>query len=73
MDMGRISDGIVGTMALVFGLHAIVTQRVTLADDVADDQIWLYGWRAVAIGLLFIAISIFCFACAFGFIHWDGA
>ena len=71
MDIERISSGVVGTMSLVFGIHAIVTKRVTLADDVADDQVWLYGWRAVAIGFLFMVISAFWFALAFGFIRWD--
>ncbi len=72
MDMERVADGIVGTLAIAFGIHAIVTKRVTL-DDVDDDgPVWFYGWRAVAIGCLLMAISAFCFAAALGFVHLDG-
>lgn len=72
MDMERISSGIIGTLAFAFGIHAIVTKQVALGDVEEDEQIWLYGWRAVAIGFLLIAVSAFCFASAFGFIDLDG-
>lgn len=40
-----------GIAALVFGVHAIVKRRLTIDDDGDDLQMWLRGWRSVAIGV----------------------
>lgn len=59
-----------GLVALAFGLHAIVTQRVTLTDENDDADTWLYGRRAVAIGCLGLVAAAVFFASAGGYIDW---
>lgn len=69
MDMERIYSGICGTLALVFGIYAIVTNRVQFGDEGDDAQVWLYGWRAIAIGFVALAVAVLFFVAAFGFIR----
>jgi hypothetical protein len=62
---------IAGIVLLAFGVHAIKTERVTFGDSEDNVQIWLYGWRAVAIGCLALAVAALFFLSAAGFIHLD--
>ena len=71
MDMERVSSGICGTVALVFGIYVAVTKRVQFGDVVDEAQMWIYGWRAVAVGLMMLALAALFFASALGFIRLD--
>ena len=60
-------------MTMTVTMTRIMMVIKTTMDDVDDDgPVWFYGWRAVAIGCLLMAISAFCFAAALGFVHLDG-
>ncbi len=59
---------LIGVVALVFGIHAVMTGRVTFGDDRDEVQVWLYGWRAVVVGFLAIAMAALLFASAAGFV-----
>jgi hypothetical protein len=60
-----------GIAALVFGLHALVTRRAAIGDDSDEPYMWLYGWRAVAIGCAAVLVAAVFFAAAAGFIQLD--
>jgi len=70
--MKLLSDGVCGVVALIFGVYVIATKRLTIGEDCEDVQMWLYGWRAIAVGSAAVAVAILCFASALGIIHLDG-
>lgn len=61
---------LVGMVSLVFGIRAVLTKRVTFGDEGDDYQVWLYGWRAVSIGFLALALAAMCFASIAGLISF---
>ncbi len=69
MDYEQLANGIIGVVALAFGLHTIVRKRVTIGENDEPEQMWLYGWRAVAIGFFSLAFAMLFFAAAFGLIQ----
>jgi hypothetical protein len=73
LDYERIANGVIGVVALVFGLHAIATRRVTVGEDDEPEQIWLYGWRAIALGCIALVFAVLMFASALGFIQISSA
>ena len=69
MDYERLENGVIGAVALAFGIHAIATKRVTIGEDYEPEQLWLYGWRAIAIGFIALSFAALMFASALGFIQ----
>ncbi|MEY2689535.1 MAG: hypothetical protein RL375_3734 [Pseudomonadota bacterium] len=53
--------------ALVFGVHTLITRRVKFGEDDDEYQVWLYGWRAVAIGLLALMLAAYFIASLLGY------
>ena len=70
MDYERLINGVIGVAALAFGLHAIATKRVTIGEDDDPEQMWLYGWRAIAIGIITLAFAALMFASALGLVQF---
>ena len=70
MDYERLTNGVIGLVALAFGLHAIATKRVTIGEDDEPEQMWLYGWRAIAIGIIALAFAALMFVAALGFVQF---
>lgn len=69
MGIAQVVALVVGAGALVVGLKAILTQKISIdwnADDEADH--WVYGWRAIAVGGICLLVSGFLFAGATGLI-----
>lgn len=66
--MAHLSEWLGAIVAAVCGLHAVVTKRVTFGDDL---QVWLYGWRAVAIGCATLLIAALLAAMALGLVSAD--
>lgn len=67
MNIEQLSGLVCGITALVVGLKAILTQGIAVdLDDADEPNLWLYGWRAVAIGYLFVLVSFLGFAIAAG-------
>lgn len=67
----QIMSALGGVAFLVIGVRAIVTRVVTITgEDGSEPHLWVYGWRAVAIGCLFVAVATVFFACASGYISW---
>ena len=60
-----------GIAALVVGVHFIVTRRATFTDENDEPHMWVYGWRAVAIGVVALAVSAVFFASAAKWIEWS--
>jgi len=56
----------VGAVALAFGARTLITKKAAFSSDDGETDFWFYGWRAILIGLLAIAISAICLASAFG-------
>jgi hypothetical protein len=70
MSGEQLVSALSGLVCLAVGLHAIVSRRVGISDEnSAEPHLWLYGWRAVAVGCLGIALSLLLFACAAGYIN----
>ena len=65
---------LVGVVFAGAGLHAIVTCKVAIGDEGEAPHLWLYGWRAVAVGIGGLVVAVLCFADAAGVIHmeWTG-
>lgn len=55
-----------GVMALVVGLHAIVTRKIAFGRGLEGPHLWLYGWRAVAFGIAAVLVAVAMFAQAAG-------
>lgn len=66
--MAHLSEWLGAFVAAVCGLHAVVTKRVTFGDDGDDLQVWLYGWRAVAIGCATLLVAALLAAMALGLV-----
>lgn len=69
--MGTIVSVLFGAVLLIFGAHAVVTQRVMFGDEGENLQVFLYGWRAVGIGLVALALAALCFASIAGLVALD--
>ncbi len=69
--MAHLSEWLGAIVAAVCGVHAVVTKRVTFGDDGDDLQVWLYGWRAVAIGCATLLIAALLAAMALGLVSAD--
>lgn len=70
MSIDRWMSLIGGVVALGFGLRAVVTRRVAIGDDGNDEpHTWLYGGRAVTVGIAALLASIVFFASAAGLIQ----
>lgn len=49
---------VAGAVALLVGIKAVVTQRISIDLDENDEPIaWVYGWRAKALGWLAIGAA----------------
>ena len=72
-DLVHVSEWIGAVVALVCGLHAVVTRRVMFGEDGDDLQVWLYGWRAVAIGCVALIVAALLVASATGLVglNWE--
>jgi hypothetical protein len=62
---------LVGIVFAGGGVHAFVTRKVAVGDDGEAPQLWLYGWRAVAVGIGGFVVAALCFADATGIIHME--
>ena len=59
-----------GMVALVVGFWAIITRRIAVGEDEnSENNTWVYGWRAVAIGCAALSSALLFFASAAGFIQ----
>ena len=72
MTLSHISDLIWGLLAVGAGVHSIATKRVTFSSDDDEEQTWLYGWRAVAIGVMVLVIGVAMMAGGLGVAFFDG-
>ncbi|HEY4079437.1 MAG TPA: hypothetical protein VGM81_01970 [Burkholderiaceae bacterium] len=64
----QITSAIVGAAALVYGIYTIVTRRAALSSDDTETNLWLYGWRAVLVGVFALMMAALCFASALGWV-----
>ncbi len=71
MTYQHLTEFLGGIVSLVFGLHTIVTKRATLSDENDEPHLWIYGWRAIAIGCLGLVAAVGFFASAAGMINWE--
>lgn len=55
--MGSIVCLLVGTILSIFGIHAVMTRRVMFGDDGDALQLFIFGWRAVAIGFAALVLA----------------
>jgi len=76
VNADQIVSGIVGAVSLAYAVRTIATKRATLSRDEDEPDLWLYGWRAVLIGMCALLISALCFASALGYVslfhEWRG-
>jgi hypothetical protein len=66
LSTDQVVSGIVGSVALVYGVRTLATKKAAFSSDDTETDFWLYGWRAILIGLLALLASALCFASAFG-------
>lgn len=67
MNVEQLSGLACGLAALAVGLKAILTREVAITPEDEDEpDLWLYGWRAVAVGCGWILLACLCFAVAAG-------
>ena len=67
----QILSAIAAVVFLGLGLKAIITREVGISDDSGSEpETWVYGWRALAMGLFAIAVAVFFFAFAIGILSW---
>lgn len=52
----------------VVGIYAVIKRRLVFAEPDDELQVYLYGWRAVAIGCLALVLSALCFCSAEGLV-----
>jgi hypothetical protein len=72
MSIERWISLVGGVSALVLGVNAVMTRRVAIQDESDDEpHLWLYGRRAVAIGIIGLLVSAFLFAAAAGVISLE--
>jgi hypothetical protein len=65
-----LQSALAGSIFLVVGLLTIYQRRIATRTDSDDEEdAWVYGWRAVAVGCVAVGIAGFLFASAAGFIH----
>lgn len=68
VDAERLLDFAGGCVGLAAGVHFIVSRQAAIGDD---NDFWVYGWRAILIGCVALAMGAAFFASAFGFVHID--
>ena len=66
--MGDMVSLLVGAVFAVCGIHAVVTRRVVFGHDGDDLQVYLFGWRAVAVGVAALALAALSFCSAAGLV-----
>lgn len=66
----QVADVFGGLVALGVGVHMIVTQRATFTDEDDEPNMWIYGWRAVLMGVFAVLSSLVFFASAAKWIDW---
>lgn len=67
MSASQASALLAGLVALVVGLRAIFSQKISIDWDHRDEpNHWVYGWRAVAVGCLCVLCACLAFAAAAG-------
>jgi hypothetical protein len=64
MSTEKILNVIGGLVTLGIGVRMIITQRATFNDEDNEPYMWVYGWRAVLTGAVFILVSLGLFASA---------
>lgn len=76
VNADQIASAIVGAVSLAYAVRTIATKRATFSSDEDEPDLWLYGWRAVLIGLCALLISALCIASALGYVNlfheWRG-
>jgi len=72
MSPSQIESAIGGLIAAGVGVWAILTRRISVGEDeFGEPTYWVYGWRAVLVGCLALAVSCVLFASAAGLIHLE--
>jgi hypothetical protein len=66
----QIAEVLGGFVALGVGVQMIVTQRATFSDEDDEPYMWVYGWRAVLVGVVAVLTSLVFFASAAKCINW---
>ncbi|MDF1480668.1 hypothetical protein [Extensimonas sp. H3M7-6] len=67
MSASQVSALLAGLAALLVGLRAIFSQKISIDWDHHDEpNHWVYGWRAVAVGCLCVLGACLAFAAAAG-------
>ncbi len=77
MDLTRIAALLCSVVFALIGFKAILTREIALSqdDDSTEPELWLYGWRAAAVGGLFVLVALLCLGVAAGIIPatWSGS
>ena len=77
MDLTRIAALLCSIVLALIGFKAILTQEIALSqdEDRSEPDLWLYGWRATAVGGLFVLVALLCLGIAAGIIPaaWSGS
>lgn len=58
-----------GLACLAVSIKAIANREIAMhLDDEDEPGLWLYGWRAVAVGCAWVILALLCFSVATGVI-----
>jgi hypothetical protein len=70
MSLQSVFELVGGAASLALGLVQILTRRAALGVEGEEPHMWVYGWRAIALGAVSIAVAVLLFASAAGVIQW---
>jgi hypothetical protein len=66
----ELQSALAGLVFLAVGLLTIYKRRIAIrTDSWGEEDAWVYGWRALAVGCVAVGIAGLLFASAVGIIH----
>ena len=72
MQMEQLTQLVAGIALIAGGIKTIRDQKIAVDTDAHDEPTaWVYGWRATAIGVLFVVAGGLCLARMAGLVSLD--